>query len=60
LKGNEIKGTFSTRRLRKFTLREGMQLWRDWREWRSKEEPEETKEREGEETNNDDVDAVLF
>jgi transposase InsO family protein len=59
MKGNEIKGTFSTRRLRAFILREGTQLWRDWKEWRTEEEPEERKEG-GEEETNDDADAVLF
>jgi transposase InsO family protein len=59
MKGNEIRGTFSTRRLRAFIPREGTQLWREWKEQKNEEEPEERGELEEEETN-DDADAVIF
>jgi transposase InsO family protein len=61
MEGNEIKGMFSTQRLRMFTPREGTQLWKEWRKWKNEEEIGERGETELEEKgNDDDADAVLF
>jgi transposase InsO family protein len=54
LQGNEIKGTFSTRRLRPFIPRRGTQLWKEWEEQKTE------RERKEEDEDSDDADAVLF